>query len=87
MLQTAVRQRSTCGSKDATVAGLVGLGENQYDRNGEEIISPVVPPAHAVIQPFAMVIKVFHTLVANSAVLHSGAAEFKIKNTWVVIVN
>lgn len=45
----------------------------------EEISSPVVPPTHAVIQPFAMVIKVFHTLVANSAVLHFRAAELTKK--------
>lgn len=47
--------------------------------------SPVVPPTHAVIQPFAMVIKVFHTLVANSTVLHFRAAEVKKKRNNIVI--
>lgn len=44
-----------------------------------QIRSPVVSPTHAVIQPLAVVIKVFHTLVANSTVLHFRAAELKNK--------
>ena len=31
-------------------------------------VSPVVPAAHARVQPLAVVIEVFHTLVTNSTV-------------------
>lgn len=34
---------------------------------------PVVPLTHASVQPFAMMIKAFHTFVANSTMFHSGA--------------
>lgn len=51
----------------------------------QEISSPVVSPTHTVIQPFTVVIKVFHTLVANTTVLHFGAAEFKKNKRNIVI--
>lgn len=63
-------------SNEGRERGWLGWVEDRCDRRRcKEIGSPVVPPTHAVVQPFAMVIKVFHTLVANSTVLHFRAAE------------
>ena len=42
-----------------------------------QTVLPVVSPTHAVVQPFAMVIKVFHTFVANTTVFHFGATTWR----------
>lgn len=36
---------------------------------------PVVSTTHTVVQPFAVVIKIRHTLVANATVFHFGPTE------------
>lgn len=39
----------------------------------QNVVLPIVSATHTSVQPFAMVIKAFHTLVANTTVFYFGA--------------
>lgn len=52
---------------------LLHVDSNDKAHKSKNFNLPVVPSTHTGVQPFAMVIKVFHTLVANTTVFYFGA--------------